>query len=95
MVTLELSLETRTRHLHPMLAAKKWVENLRDWENGKRKSMPFAVVWREGKDYVTDCYFCITNFQGINRKNKHCIQYHDIPSICHKTSPSWSKTTCS
>ena len=44
--------------------------------------MPFAVpmVWREGKDNVTDCYFCITNLQGINRKNKHCVQYPDVPS---------------
>ena len=44
--------------------------------------MPFAVfmVWREGKDHVTDCYFCMTNLQGINRRNKHCVQYPDIPS---------------
>ena len=44
--------------------------------------MPFAVpmVWREGKDNVTDCYFCITNLQAINRKNKHCVQYPDVPS---------------
>jgi len=44
--------------------------------------MPFAVpmVWREGKDHVTDCYFCMTNLQGINRKNKHCVQYPGIPS---------------
>ena len=44
--------------------------------------MPSAVpmVWREIKDHVTDCYFCMTNLQGINRKNKHCVQYPDIPS---------------
>ena len=66
----------------PHVSCKTCVENPRDWENGKRKSMPFAVpmVWREGKYHVTDCYFCMTNLQGINRKNKHCVQYHDIPS---------------
>ena len=44
--------------------------------------MPFAVpmVWREGKDHVADCYFCMTNFQGIIRKNKHCVEYPDVPS---------------
>ncbi|KAF2354289.1 hypothetical protein FHG87_014956 [Trinorchestia longiramus] len=38
------------------------------------------MVWREGRDHATDCYFCMTNLKGINRKNKHCIQYPDIPS---------------
>ena len=44
--------------------------------------MPFGVpmVWREGKDHVTDCYFCLTNLKGINRKNKHHVQYPDVPS---------------
>ena len=44
--------------------------------------MPFAVpvVWREGKDHVTDCYFYMANLQGINRKSKHCVQYPDVPS---------------
>ena len=59
----------------PHVSCKTCVESLRDWENEKGKSMPFAVpmVWREGKDHVTDCYFCMTNLQGINRKNKHCV----------------------
>ena len=45
--------------------------------------MPFAVpvVWREGKDCVTDRYFCMTNLQGINCKNKHRVQYPDVLSI--------------
>ena len=44
--------------------------------------MPFGVpmVWREGKDHVTDYYFCITNLKGINRKSKHHVQYPDVPS---------------
>lgn len=66
----------------PHICCKTCVENLRDWRNKKRKSMPFGVpmVWREGKDHVTDCYFCMTNLQGINRKNKHHVQYPDVPS---------------
>ena len=64
------------------VSCKTCVESLRDWENGKSKSMPFAVpmLWREGKDHVKDCYFCMTNLQVINRKNKHCVQYPDIQS---------------
>ena len=66
----------------PLVSCKTCVENLCDWEKGKRKSMPLAVpmAWREGKDQVTDCYFCMTNLQGINHKNKHCVKYPDIPS---------------
>ena len=32
---------------------------LRNWLNGSRKSMPFAIpmIWREQKDHITDCYF--------------------------------------
>ena len=62
-----------------MFAVKR-VENLRDWKNGKRKSMLFAipVVWKEGKDYITDCYFCMINLKGINHKNKHNVQYPDV-----------------
>ena len=43
----------------PLASCKTCVENLRDWENEKRKGMPIAIpmVWREGKDHVTDCFF--------------------------------------
>ena len=66
----------------PQICCEKCVENFRDWRNKKRKSMPFGVpmVWREGKDHVTDYYFCITNLKGINRKSKHHVQYPDVPS---------------
>ena len=39
---------------------------LKSWSKGKMKSLPFAVplVWREGTNHVTDCYFCMTNLQG-------------------------------
>ena len=67
----------------PHICCKTCVENLQDWRNEKRKSMPFGVpmVWREGKDNVTDCYFCMTNLKGINRKNKHHVQYPDVPYV--------------
>ena len=44
--------------------------------------MPLAItlVWKEGKDHITDCYFCMINLKGINRKNKYNVQYPDVPS---------------
>ena len=64
------------------VCSKTCVENLRDCRNGKRKSEPFDIpmVWREGKDPITVCYFCMMNLKGVNRKNKHHLQYPDVPS---------------
>ncbi|XP_076365233.1 uncharacterized protein LOC143254256 [Tachypleus tridentatus] len=54
---------------------------LRAWLRGTRKTMPFAVpmIWRERKDHVTDCYFCLTNVSGFSAKNKKSIEYPDLP----------------
>ena len=44
--------------------------------------MPFdvSIVWREGKDYTTDYYFCMTNLKGVNCNNKQYVQYPNVPS---------------
>ena len=40
------------------------------WLEGQRKLMPFAVpmAWREQRDHVTDCCFCITNVRSFLEK---------------------------
>ena len=42
--------------------------------------MPFAMVWREPRDHVMDCYFCAVSTTGFNARNKASITYHDLPS---------------
>ena len=65
------------------VCSKTCVENLRDWRNYKRKRMLFviAMVWREGKDHITDCYFSMINLKGINCKKKHRVPYPDALSV--------------
>ena len=45
--------------------------------------MPFSdpMMWMEGKDHTTDCYFCLTNVKSCNRKNKHHVKYPAVLSI--------------
>ena len=40
----------------------------------------------KGKDHITDCYFCMINIKGINRKNKHYAQYPYVPSAIRPIS---------
>ena len=44
--------------------------------------MPFAIpmIWREPKDHLTDCYFCLTNIFGISSKSKHTVKYPSLDS---------------
>ena len=50
----------------PHTCCRTFVGSLRNWSKDKMKSLPFGVpmVWREGTDHATDCYFCMTNLQG-------------------------------
>ena len=38
------------------------------------------MVWREPKEHLTDCYFCLVNTKGIGKKNQLNISYSSIPS---------------
>lgn len=66
----------------PKTVCRYCVERLRLWIQGKKPCMPFAIpmVWREPKDHLNDCYFCLVNVQGRNSKNKKHIVYPSIPS---------------
>lgn len=66
----------------PHKVCKTCVEYLRRWTKGTKTSLKFGIpmVWREPSDHASDCYFCAINTTGINRKNRHSLQYPDLPS---------------
>ncbi|KAM4040625.1 uncharacterized protein ACNLHF_011913 [Anomaloglossus baeobatrachus] len=38
------------------------------------------MVWRESSNHLEDCYFCLVNVKGFNKKNKQYLQYQSITS---------------
>jgi hypothetical protein len=66
----------------PHIACNICVEGLRYWYDGKRKATPFAIPmqWREQKNHYDDCYFCMVNFAGYNKKNKQGITHPNLLS---------------
>ncbi|CAF4947727.1 unnamed protein product [Pieris macdunnoughi] len=55
----------------------------RRWYRGEKRSMKFAIprIWREPKDHITDCYFCMVNPSKRRRgKNAKPIEYPDLES---------------
>ena len=66
----------------PHNCCKTCYNGLIDWLNGRRNSISFAVpmVWREPRDHITDCYFCLTDISGFTGKNKNKIVYPNLLS---------------
>ena len=66
----------------PHIVCKTCTEHLRQWTQGKRKSMNFGIpmIWREPQNHHDDCYFCAINVKGINRINKKVLVYPDLQS---------------
>lgn len=53
------------------------------WYRGEKRSIKFAVprIWREPKNHVNDCYFCIVNPSKRRKgKNAKLIEYPDLIS---------------
>jgi hypothetical protein len=74
----------------PHICCSYCASYLRAWLKGTRKSMPFAVpmIWREQKDHVTDCYFCLTSISGFSSKNKKNIEYPNLSSATRPVAHS-------
>ena len=65
----------------PHICCKPSYNGLTAWFNGKKAAFNFAVlmVWREPRNHVDDCYFCLTNITGFNTSRKK-IKYPNLRS---------------
>lgn len=66
----------------PNLVCKSCVESLRLWANKKRPTFKYKspMIWREPSNHHDDCYFCVVNITGINRKNRSKWIYPSLQS---------------
>ena len=64
------------------IVCKAWKESVRLWTTGKKAALKFGIpiIWREPANHLDDCYFCMTNLVGFNKKNQKNILYSSIPS---------------
>lgn len=77
----------------PYICCATSAVSLRARLRGTQKSIPFAapMTWREQKDHVTDCYFCLTGVSGLSTKNNKSTEFPNLPSAigdqCHMRTP--------
>ena len=66
----------------PHIICKPCKESLRLSTTGNRTALRFRIpmIWREPANHFDDCYFCMTNLVGYNKKNRKNILYPSIPS---------------
>ena len=66
----------------PHKICAKCLSNLSLWSVGKLKRMAFStpMSWRDQKDHVSDCYFCLTHTAQFTRRTANSIIYPDLPS---------------
>lgn len=66
--------------------------NILGFESGKHK-LQFSVpaIWREPRDHISDCYFCIMTIGSYTKKSKGKIQYRHVSSLDPPTGDPISK----
>ncbi|CAH1114997.1 unnamed protein product [Psylliodes chrysocephalus] len=70
----------------PHVICKICEEALRHWFEGTRKAPPFGIpmVWREPKNQIDDCYFCLCDIKGHNTKS---LKYINDPNLSSEIRP--------
>lgn len=77
------ALDTRDKYWVPHMVCKTCVESLRLWANKKRPHFKYQtpMMWREPSNHQDDCYFCVVDINGINKKNRSKWVYPNLLSV--------------
>lgn len=67
----------------PKLFCKACSTKLYKWSLGQEVYFSFLMpmLWREPKNHVDDCYFCLMNVVGLNAKKLSKYKYADVSSV--------------
>lgn len=67
----------------PKLFCNACRTKLYKWSLGENVYFSFSLpmLWREPKNHVDDCYFCLMNVVGINARKLAQYKYHDVSSV--------------
>lgn len=67
----------------PKLFCNACRTKLYKWSTGESVYFSFyqPMLWREPKNHVDDCYFCLMNVTGINAKRLAQYHYPDVSSV--------------
>ena len=79
---LKIKLGSQDKTWVPHIICKSCKESLQLWMTGNRTALKFGipVIWRGPANYFDDCYFCMKNLVGYNKKNRRNILYQWISS---------------
>ena len=81
-------LDDQEKKWAPHIVCHNCEEMLRKCTKGKRKGLPFGIsmVWREPKEHLTDCYFCLVNTRDIGKKPaKYLLSQYSMSNLtCFK-----------
>lgn len=79
----KIAIKNKDKSWVPKICCLKCYKYLTGWHNGNIKQMPFGIPmqWREPKNHVDDCYFCLTTLKGFSKKSKHSVKYANVSSV--------------
>ena len=77
----EVELGDQDKSWAPRIVCTTCESILRKWTKGQRNfEFGDPMIWRDPKDHIMDCYFCVVNASGYNAKNKLSILYPNLES---------------